>query len=158
MAHNLSVAGGSGFALGISHSNNSIATWASCWTASKTCSNFLTTLPMMWKVAKSWNYVNHDPFTGIVLPRPAQRAPYCFTEGELRLILSAAETGMRPGELAGLRIELWTWGVTLFRSTRVSGIASRSLRRTREQFVAWPSRTNCLSTYKPIKKAGARTL
>jgi Phage integrase family len=60
---------------------------------------------------------SHDPFEGLVLPKHQARAPFFFTVDEVRLILAgseipyktlywmAAETGMRPGELAGLRLE-----------------------------------------------------
>lgn len=88
-----------------------------CTQASKTSSNFLGLLRMMWKIAKAWGYVTHDPFEGLALPKHQARAPFFFTVDEVKLILvasdlpyktlywMAAETGMRPGELAGLRVE-----------------------------------------------------
>jgi integrase len=88
-----------------------------CTQSSKTSSNFLGLLRMMWKIAKAWGYVIHDPFEGLVLPKHQARAPFFFNVDEVRLILAtseppyktlywmAAETGMRPGELAGSRIE-----------------------------------------------------
>jgi integrase len=88
-----------------------------CTQSSKTSSNFLGLLRMMWKIAKAWGYVTHDPFEGLVLPKHQARTPFFFTVDEVKLILAgseipyktlywmAAETGMRPGELAGLRLE-----------------------------------------------------
>jgi integrase len=88
-----------------------------CTQSSKTSSNFIGLLRMMWKIAKAWGYVSHEPFEGLVLPKHQARAPFFFTVDEVKLILAAselpyktlywmaAETGMRPGELAGLRLE-----------------------------------------------------
>jgi len=85
--------------------------------APKSCRNFVLTLRMMWKSAKAWGYVTHDPFDGLVLPKVGQQARFFFTVDEIQRIIAvasgalktfywlAAETGMRAGELCGLRIE-----------------------------------------------------
>jgi integrase len=88
----------------------------------KTIKNHISLLMVMWDQAKTWEYVHHNPFPRGVsgrlllkLPalRPAQT--YHFTVEEARAIIDKAqgrwkaffsvlaETGMRPGELAGLR-------------------------------------------------------
>jgi integrase len=72
---------------------------------------------MMWKSAKAWDYVSHDPFEGLALPRIARQARFFFTLDEVQHIVAtasgllksfywlAAETGMRAGELCGLRVD-----------------------------------------------------
>jgi len=69
----------------------------------------------VWRTAKAWGYVTHDPFEGVMLPEIAEAQPRCFAvEEALRIIANAkepyrtlywlaAETGMRAGELCGLR-------------------------------------------------------
>jgi integrase len=90
--------------------------------SSKTIRNAIGTLTSMWNTAQAWEYVQHNPFPRgasgrllLKLPavRPAQT--YHFTVEEALAIIDKAqgrwktffrvlaETGMRPGELAGLR-------------------------------------------------------
>jgi integrase len=88
-----------------------------CSLAPKSCHNLVLTLRMMWSSAKAWGYVSHDPFEGLVLPKIARQARFFFTLDEIQRIIAAAsgplksfywlaaETGMRAGELCGLRIE-----------------------------------------------------
>jgi len=88
-----------------------------CSLAPKSCRNLVLTLRMMWKSAKAWDYVSHDPFEGLVLPKVVRQARFFFTLDEIQRIIAAAsgplksfywlaaETGMRAGELCGLRIE-----------------------------------------------------
>jgi integrase len=88
-----------------------------CSLAPKSCRNLVLTLRMMWRSAKAWGYVSHDPFEGLVLPKIARQARFFFTLDEIQRIISAAsgplksfywlaaETGMRAGELCGLRID-----------------------------------------------------
>ncbi len=88
-----------------------------CSLAPKSCHNLVLTLRMMWKSAKAWDYVSHDPFEGLVLPKIVRRPRFFFTLDEIQHIIAAAsgplksfywlaaETGMRAGELCGLRIE-----------------------------------------------------
>jgi integrase len=99
----------------------------------KTARNIFITLSLMMKAARTWRYVAHDPTEGVTLPkRHKSRRPF-FTLGEMQRILSAgdfsvwpkvtarpvvvkakpcrtlyrlaAETGLRAGELCGLRID-----------------------------------------------------
>ena len=72
---------------------------------------------MAWKTARKWGLVNHNACEGIELPRlnPVERPS--FTSQEMSAIIEAAEepfktfyrlaaeTGMRAGELCGLRWE-----------------------------------------------------
>jgi integrase len=88
-----------------------------CSLAPKSCRNMVLTLRMMWSSAKAWGYVSHEPFEGLVLPRISRQARFFFTLDEIQRIIAAvsgplksfywlaAETGMRAGELCGLRIE-----------------------------------------------------
>jgi len=88
-----------------------------CSLAPKSCRNLVLTLRMMWSSAKAWDYVSHDPYEGLVLPKIVRQARFFFTLDEIQRILAAAngplksfywlaaETGMRAGELCGLRIE-----------------------------------------------------
>src|SRR5947209_8503773 len=85
--------------------------------APKTARNINTTLQMMWKSARAWRYVAHDPLDGIVLPKRKQARGLFFTLDEVQRILAkaeepyrtfywlAAETGMRAGELCGLSVD-----------------------------------------------------
>lgn len=75
----------------------------------------------MWKTAKAWGYASHNPFEGLKLPRAVKANTYNFTLEETLAIIEKAEepwktifrilaeTGMRPGELAGLRISDIDW-------------------------------------------------
>jgi integrase len=86
--------------------------------APKTVKNIITTLKIMWKQARAWGYVHTDPFEGLRLPTVQKgTGAYTFTLEETIAIINAAqgwkklffrvlaETGIRPGELAGLRRE-----------------------------------------------------
>jgi len=88
-----------------------------CSLTPKSCRNLVLRLRMIWSSAKAWDYVSNDPFEGLVLPKVARQARFFFTLDEIQRILAAAngplksfywlaaETGMRAGELCGLRIE-----------------------------------------------------
>lgn len=91
--------------------------WVSESTAApKTTRNHVVTLRSVWATAKAWNYVSHDPFAGLKLPELIQASVYHFSLEETLAIIDKAkgkwktffrilaETGMRPGELAGLRV------------------------------------------------------
>jgi hypothetical protein len=88
----------------------------------KTLRNVVVTLMSMWSTAQAWEYVHHNPFprgaSGRLLlklpaPRPGQTYPFTVEEalaiidkaqGRWKVFFRAlAETGIRPGELAGLR-------------------------------------------------------
>ncbi len=80
----------------------------------KTKHNLVATLRAMWRVAKSWGYVKHDPFLGVMLPDIPRSNKEPYTEEETLRMIEAApeplktflyiavETGMRPGETCGL--------------------------------------------------------
>ena len=81
----------------------------------KTVRNLYATLQMIWRSARAWRYVAHDALDGIVLTKQRKARRFFFTIEETHRILTAAsephktfywlaaETGMRAGELCGLR-------------------------------------------------------
>jgi integrase len=83
----------------------------------KTVRNIFITLQLMWKLAQSWQYVSHNVLDGVVLPKPRKARVFFLTREEICKILRtarepyrtfywlAAETGMRAGELCGLRVD-----------------------------------------------------
>lgn len=83
----------------------------------KTVQNIVTTFRRIWKTAKAWGYVQHDPFYGLVLPRKTEANTYAFTLEETLAIIDeakepwktlikiGAEPGLRSAELAGLRFK-----------------------------------------------------
>jgi integrase len=94
-----------------------VSGWSEEGVSPKTIRNLVATLRMMWNSARAWGYVTGDPFEGLVLPKPRRAEARYFSADELQHILEAAEepyrtfywlaaeTGMRAGELAGLRWE-----------------------------------------------------
>jgi integrase len=87
-----------------------------CRCNSKTIRNLIATLRMMWNSARAWGYVAHNPFDALVLPKRGLVQTFSFSlEEEQRIITSAsepyktyynilAETGIRGGEVSGLRV------------------------------------------------------
>jgi len=87
----------------------------------KTVRYLICTMRLFWKTAKDWGYISHDPFQGLRFPEASRSKTYNFTvEESLAIIAGApeqwksffwllAETGMRPGELAGLKLEGVDW-------------------------------------------------
>ena len=83
----------------------------------KTVRNIFITLQLMWKSARTWQHVTHNPLDGVVLPKPQRAKRFFFTLEEIRQILNAAsephrtfywlaaDPGMRAGELCGLRVD-----------------------------------------------------
>jgi integrase len=90
--------------------------------ASKTIRNHISLLMTMWDMVNAWEYAQHNPFPRgtngrllIRMPRVVKGKGYNFTIEETLAIVDKAqgrwktffrmlaETGMRPGELAGLR-------------------------------------------------------
>jgi integrase len=81
----------------------------------KTIRNVKATVSMMWRIAKAWGYAEEDVSSGLDLPhvsRPKQpfltatqmgRIIRIATEPQATFYWMAAETGLRAGELAGLR-------------------------------------------------------
>jgi integrase len=84
--------------------------------SAKTAKNLFATMQMLWKSARAWGYVAHDAVSGMVLPKRSRVARRFFSLEEVRSILEGAseplhtfywlavETGMRAGELCGLRV------------------------------------------------------
>ncbi len=87
-----------------------------CPCNAKTTRNLVATLRMMWSSARAWGYVAHDPFMGLVLPKRGLFQTFIFSlEETKRIVVSAsepyktfylilAETGIRGGEICGLRV------------------------------------------------------
>jgi integrase len=84
--------------------------------APKTIKNYILTLQMIWKSAKAGSRVTHNPFEDLVLPKVTRQRRFSFTAEEIKRILGkgvepyltfywlAAESGLRAGELCGLRV------------------------------------------------------
>jgi integrase len=82
----------------------------------KTVKNIFATMQMLWKSARAWGYVAHDAVSDVVLPKRHRVARRFFSVEEVQHILASApepnhtfywlavETGMRAGELCGLRV------------------------------------------------------
>lgn len=87
----------------------------------KTARNLICTMRLVWKTAQAWGYVVHDPFQGLRFLEASKGNTYNFTVEESLAIIEAApeqwkaffwllaETGMRPGELAGLKRDGVNW-------------------------------------------------
>ncbi len=83
----------------------------------KTVRNLFATLSMMWNSARAWAYVAHNALEGVVLPKRRKSRRFFFTVEELQRIIRAAEepyrtfywlaaeSGLRAGELCGLRVD-----------------------------------------------------
>jgi integrase len=82
----------------------------------KTIRNIIGVLRMVLKTARSWGYLTHDPLAGIVFPKMTKPHRPFFKTDEVQAILAKAEepfktlfwvlaeTGMRGGEICGLRV------------------------------------------------------
>src|SRR6266581_4800858 len=87
-----------------------------CHCNSKTIRNLVATLRMMWNSARAWGYVAHDPFDGLVLPKRGLVQTFSFSLDDIKRIIDCAsepyktfyavlaETGIRGGEICGLRV------------------------------------------------------
>lgn len=85
--------------------------------SSKTTRNLIATMRSMWSVAIDWKLVQDNPFERLKLPKRIKPEVPFFTADDMRRIIEAspepyktffwlaAETGMRSGELCGLRWE-----------------------------------------------------
>jgi integrase len=85
--------------------------------APKTVRNILATMRIIWKTARAWGYVEHDPFAALMLPRRGLVRKPTLTPEQTREIIQladepyktlfwiVAETGMRGGEVCGLFVE-----------------------------------------------------
>lgn len=84
--------------------------------SAKTARNMVATMRMVWKTAKAWGYVAHDPCASVVLPDYQRPEQSCFTVEQVRRILDASpepyrtlwwlvsETGIRRGEVCALQV------------------------------------------------------
>ena len=84
--------------------------------SAKTAKNLFATMQMLWKSARGWGYVAHDAVSDVVLPKRRRVVRRFFSVEEVQRILASApepyqtfywlavETGMRAGELCGLRV------------------------------------------------------
>ena len=92
--------------------------WVSSLTAApKTIRNYKTTMRMIWRSAKAWEYVDHNPFEDLILPKKQLVDQPSLTPEQAREIIRkadepfksvfwlVAETGMRGGEVCGLFVE-----------------------------------------------------
>lgn len=82
----------------------------------KTVKNYIATLRTLWKTARAWNYVTHDPFTGIVLPDASPREVPFYERSKIAAIIQSSEepystlwwvvseTGIRRSEICALRV------------------------------------------------------
>jgi integrase len=89
---------------------------ANCKANPKTIRNLIATLRVMWTNARAWQYVAHNPFDGLVLPKRGLVNTFVFSREEINRITDSAsepcrtfysilaETGMRGGEICGLRV------------------------------------------------------
>jgi integrase len=89
---------------------------ASVKLSGKTVKNIFATMQMLWKSARSWGYVAHDAVSDVVLPKRHRVSRRFFSVEEVQRILAstpqplstfywlAVESGMRAGELCGLRV------------------------------------------------------
>src|SRR5579864_2955529 len=80
----------------------------------KSVKNMIATLRIMWVQARAWDYVQHDPFFGLVLPDPALVNERFLSLDEMKRVIQAAtepyktyywilaETGVRAGEIGAL--------------------------------------------------------
>lgn len=83
----------------------------------KTISNICMTLQSLWRTARAWGYVQHNLMDGVTLPASNAAQRFFFSESEIQAILRnakepyrtfyglLAETGLRVGELCGLRVD-----------------------------------------------------
>lgn len=92
--------------------------WVSSQTdAANSVRNRITTLREMWVSAKAWGYTTLNPFEGLKQPSVVKGHSYFFSIEESLAILNElkgwqhtlvrilVETGMRPGEAAGLKAQ-----------------------------------------------------
>jgi integrase len=83
----------------------------------KTVRNICVTFQSMWRTARAWGYVTHNAFDEIVMPTPRHTQRFSFSVEDVKRIVSTArephrtfygllaETGLRVGELCGLRVD-----------------------------------------------------
>ena len=57
----------------------------------RTVHNMVITFKRVWKTARAWGYVTHDPFYGLVLPKKQEPRTYAFTLEETLAIIDEAK-------------------------------------------------------------------
>jgi integrase len=112
----------------------------------KTVRNQIATLRIMWKSAKKWNYVGHDPFDGLVLPEWDEPEQPTFSPEDVKRIIDAApppydtifwlvaQTGIRRGEVCALdvgHVDLDNCVITVRRSRSGRYITNTKSRKPR---------------------------
>lgn len=102
--------------------------------------NILKCFRAIWKSAKAWGYVSHNPFVDLILPSIQQSEQRFFSEQELCLILNSApepdktlywmlaQTGLRIGEILAL-----TWNTLDLAGATASVTSSVARGKLREQ-------------------------
>lgn len=85
--------------------------------APKSIRNVLDTFRLIWKSAKAWGYVKHDPLENVTKPRLLADTQPVYSVEQMRQIIQftgepyktmfwvLAETGMRGGEACGLCVD-----------------------------------------------------
>ena len=119
---------------------------SSCDVSPKTVRNLIATLRTTWASAKTWEFVAHDPFAGLVLPKWDREEQACFTAEEMQRIIAAAPapydtvfwlvatTGIRRGEVCGLNVghvDLKNRLITVRKSRWNSHVTDNKSRRPR---------------------------
>jgi integrase len=117
-----------------------------CDLSPKTMKNLIGTMRIMWNTARAWDYVSHDPFSGIVLPEWDAPEQPVFSPGDMRRIINAAEppydtifwlvaqTGIRRGEVCALdvgHVDLQGCVIVVKRSRNGRHITDNKSRRPR---------------------------
>lgn len=85
--------------------------------APKSVRNHISVLREVWATARAWGFVSHDPLAALTLPIVHRTRRFSFTLEEATRIIAATpdefrhilwlevETGIRVGELCGLKID-----------------------------------------------------
>jgi integrase len=128
----------------------------------RTVRNVSMTLRSLWRKAQAWGYVSHEITSEVDLPAPQTPERFYLTLEESRRIIRAAdepertlywlvaETGLRAGELCGLRIadlDLEKRVVTLNRSVWRGRAQKPKSHRARRTAAISPELTEQLRTY-----------
>jgi integrase len=112
----------------------------------KTVRNRFATFRLMWQQAKAWLYVAHEACQGVRLPEWEKKEQPHFSVEQVKAIIAeakppydtvlwtAAETGIRRGEICGLNVgnvNLPVRMITVMRSRWGSGIKSTKSKKPR---------------------------
>ena len=142
---------------------------SSCDASPKTVRNLIATLRTMWTSAKTWEFVAHDPFAGLVLPKWDRAEQACFRAEDVQRIIAAAPapyatvfwlvatTGIRRGEVCGLdvgHVDLKNRMITVRKSRWNSHVTDNKSRRPR-LFSISPRLAERLASFVEGRKADA---